>query len=485
MKKFSSFDLVALLYLYIPVGVFLVGWLNPVIGWPVAIVSAYLVWRGACHPDDFRILWQRVWLFLLVAIVGLTMWALLSGFGGYFGQAYDWQKHNVLLKGFIDQSWPVHYHYQGRDGVVSYYIAEYLLPGLVGKFAGFNGAQNFLLIWMVVGLLLLTLSIYKWVGKHSGWVLLLIVFALIMFSPFIYPLNGIYANWMPADSHVMGDIGEWFSIGLKLQYTSNVSLLRFVFPQFVPVALAVSMWLRMRKDYQWWGILLAPLVLYSTFTFLGLGILMVALVVVDVIQAKWQFPWKKLVSWENILAVVVMVVLVLYIACNILQPKPASDSMHLALIDVVHHKLGFLTFQAAWLIWLLLLLKGERRNPLLYVAGGLLLVLPFFEYGAANDLVMRVSVPALMVLNFLVIKDIADYWKRDLYYAGILVGGLVIAGAGPLWQLRNAAAHHTIHHQTYNMPYQNVDAFFKAEKHTVYQYVDWHQSKLRDVLFKK
>lgn len=180
-----------------------------------------------------------------------------------------------------------------------------------------------------------------------------------------------------------------------------------------------------------------------------------------------------------------MAILVLYIACNILQPKPASDSMQLSLIDVWHHKLGFLTFQASWIIWILLLVKHERRNPLLYLSSVVLLILPFFKFGAANDLVMRVSIPALMIINFLVIKNIAIYWRKDIYYAAILVGGLIVAGAGPVWQLRNAAAHHTIHHQTYNMPYKTFDEFITTEKHTVYQYVDWHQSKLRSFLIRK
>lgn len=485
MKKVNVFDCCALLYLYIPIIVFSLTWLNLLVGIPVAIICSYFVWTSAVQSVLFKVKWRRIWPYFVVTVGVIICWALLSGLGGFFAQSYDWQKHNLLLKGFIDKPWPVHYVYHGKSGVVSYYIAEYLLPGLVGKIAGFNAAQFFLLCWMVLGLILLVISIYKWVGVQKGWILLLIIFSLILFTPFIYPLNGIYASWQPADTKIMGDIGEWYSKGLKLQYSSNISLLRFVFPQFVPVALSVSLWLQKRKQYQMWGILLAPIVLYSTFTFLGLAAAMVLLAMWDLLKDKRTFHWQRVLSVSNLLAIVVMIVLLLYIACNILQPKPASDSMHLALIDVWHHKLGFITFQASWIIWALLLLKGERCNPLLYVASVMLFILPFFEFGAANDLVMRVSVPALMIINFLVIKDIALNWRQDLYYAAVLVGGLIIAGAGPLWQLRNTAAHHTIHHQTYNMPYQTIDEFFHVEKQTVYQYVDWSQSGLRHVLIRK
>lgn len=485
MKRANIFNFVVLLYLYLPIAMFSLTWLNPWIGILATIVMCYLIWYGSLSKDNFNITWRRVWPFLLISMAILLVWALLSGLGGFFAQSYDWQKHNLLLKGFIDQSWPVHYQYKGHLGVVSYYIGEYILPALVGKLACFNVAQIFMCFWIVCGLVLLTISIYKWVGIQNGWIFLLIVFSLILFSTFIYPLSGIYNNWVPADANVMQDMGEWFSRSLQLQYTSNISLLRFVFPQFVPVALSTILFIRERENYQFWGIVLVPIVLYSTFAFIGLGLLMLLLVLRDLLSKKEAFRWDKLVNWTNLLSILVMAILVLYIACNILQPKPASDSMQLSLIDVWHHKLGFLTFQASWIIWILLLVKHERRNPLLYLSSVVLLILPFFKFGAANDLVMRVSIPALMIINFLVIKNIAIYWRKDIYYAAILVGGLIVAGAGPVWQLRNAAAHHTIHHQTYNMPYKTFDEFITTEKHTVYQYVDWHQSKLRSFLIRK
>lgn len=485
MRKLNTFDLITWLYLYLPIIIFGVSWLNPLLGWPLTLVIVYMIWRGSFQPTTLPINWKKNWPYLLIALGGIICWALLSGLGGHFLQSYDWQKHNVLLNDFISKSWPVHYHFAGKHGVVSYYIAEYLIPALVGKLGGFDAAQNTLLIWIVIGLALLVLSIYKWVSKDNGYVLLLILFSLILFSPFIYPLTGIYANWAPMDAGQMGEIGEWFSKTLKLQYTSNISLLRFVFPQFVPIALAVSIWLRNRYNYRLWGLILVPTVLYSTFTFLGLSMVMVLTVVADLLWKKGRIDWKKVFSLDNILAIIVILILVLYICCNILQPKPADEQMRFAFIDVGAHKLAFITFQAAWIIWILLLLKHEWRNSLLYIASLVLMTLPFFEYGAANDLVMRVSIPSLMIINLLVIKNIALYLRSDTYYAMILIGALVIAGSGPLWQLKSAAVNHNIRHHSYNMPYQHGNDFFKSDKNVVYQYVDWHESKLGRFIIRK
>ncbi|MCC4359387.1 hypothetical protein [Limosilactobacillus reuteri] len=485
MKKINIFNLSILGYLYLPIVLFLITWLNPIIGLPLVLVICYIVLRYSFQKSKMNISLKKDWLFLLVALLIIVLWALLSGLGGFFLQSYDWQKHNVLLNDFINKNWPVHYKFNGKYGVVSYYIGEYIIPGMIGKVYGFNVAQTSLLVWMILGLFLLILSLYKWVNKQNGYLFLLIVFALILFSPFIYPLNGIYGNWVPWDYNTMGEMGEWFSKSLKLQYTSNISLLRFVFPQFVPVALSVSLWLRNRKNYQFWGLILAPTILYSTFTFIGLAVLMLFILIYDCFDKKNAVDWKKVFNIVNILSLLLMIVLLLYISCNIFQPKPVDEKMKFTFIDVWSHKLGFITLQASWFIWVLLLLKHEWKNPLIYASSIILFLLPFCEYGAANDLVMRVSIPALMVINFLVIKNIANYWKKDLYFALVLFGALFIAGIGPLWQLKNASFSHNFHSRVYNMPYKTGDEFFKSDKNVVYQYVDWSQNTLRKIIIRK
>lgn len=484
LHKVNILSLITLLYLYVPIIVFFLFWLKPLVGIPCALISCWISIRCSFSKKK-SIKLRKIWLFLLLAVCIIVVWALLSGLGGFFQQSYDWQKHNVLLNDFINKSWPVTYDFNGKHGVVSYYVAEYILPGIVGKISNFNVAQDFLLLWMILGLVLLVLAIYTWIGKENGWILLLVVFGLIMFSTFIYPLSGIYGNWVPADYHYMGDMGEWFSNNLKIQYTSNVSLLRFVFPQFVPIAIATILWIKNRYTYQVWGAILAPTVLYSTFAFFGLGLLMFFVLIRDIADRQVTIDWHKVISIINVLAVLITIVLLLYIAANILQPKPADVKMKFSFIDFRAHKLGFITFQAAWFIWILLLLKYERKNPLLYIVSGVLFLLPFCEFGAANDLVMRVSIPALLVINFTVIKNIAMHFKGDRYFSCILIGALIISGAGPLLQLRNAARVHDFHHHVYNMPFKKGNEFFRSDKNVVYQYVDWSNNKLRKIIIRK
>lgn len=484
LHKINSLSFITLLYLYIPIIVFFLTWLKPLIGIPCALVSCWIAIKCPFSKEK-PINLEKIWLFLALSVCVIAAWALLSGLGGFFQQSGDWQKHNVLLNDFVNKPWPVTYNFNDKHGVVSYYVAEYILPGMIGKISNFNVAQDFLLLWIILGLVLLILAIYAWIGRDNGWILLLIVFGLIMFSPFIYPLSGIYGNWVPADYQYMGDIGEWFSKSLGIQYTSNVSLLRFVFPQFVPIAIATILWIKNRYTYKVWGAILAPTVLYSTFAFFGLSLLMFLAFIRDIADRQVTVDWHKVISVINVLAVLVTIVLLLYIAANILQPKPADVKMRFSFIDFRAHKLGFITFQAAWLIWILLLLKYERENPLIYMVSAILFLLPFCKFGAANDLVMRVSIPALMVINFTVIKNIAIHFKSDRYFSYILIGALIVSGAGPLAQLRGAAQVHDLHHHVYNMPFKKGNEFFKSDRNVVYQYIDWSDNKLRQIIIRK
>ena len=98
---------------------------------------------------------------------------------------------------------------------------------------------------------------------------------------------------------------------------------------------------------------------------------------------------------------------------------------------------------------------------------------------------MRVSIPALMVINFIVIKNIAVHFKDDQYFSYMLIGALIVSGAGPLAQLRGAAQVHDFHHHVYNMPFKKGNEFFKSDKNVVYQYVDWSNNKLRQIIIRK
>ena len=74
--------------------------------------------------------------------------------GGYGYQTGDWAKHGILLKDLVDYPWPVFYEYYGATIGVTYYVAYYLPAAVIGKVGGLVLANQFLVLWTLLGLIL-------------------------------------------------------------------------------------------------------------------------------------------------------------------------------------------------------------------------------------------------------------------------------------------------------------------------------------------
>ena len=159
---------------------------------------------------------------------------------------------------------PVTYDFDGREGTLSYYIAGYIVPALAGHFFSdsFDVAQDTLLIWNAVGIFLAVLLLYRNIGHKKGASLIIITLTLILFATFVCPLSGIFKNLYPDEA---GDGIHWLSNVIWIQYSSDIMLLAYVFPQMISGLLGVSLLKETGNDYGKWGLILAPLVMYSAF----------------------------------------------------------------------------------------------------------------------------------------------------------------------------------------------------------------------------
>ena len=229
-----------------------------------------------------------------------------------------------------------------------------------------------------------------------------------------------------------------------------------------------------------WGIICIPLILYSSFTFVGLGLLMLLVLIYDFISNRKNIKYilKDLLSLNNVFAIIGGFVLFLYILCNVLQSKPTSAGMNFEFINFRQDLIGFVIFQLSWILWISILFKYEKNNIVMWCASLILLVLPFFKYGEANDLCMRVSIPALFILNFIVIKNMICRYRKDPSYSKLMVLLLLLTGLGPMAQLKGNPWKNIIENKhVYNMPFKQGPDFFNNGDNVKYQYVDWDANK--------
>lgn len=484
IKKLEWLKIFSYLYLYVPIILFLVFWIKPYFSIPtIALLGVCLYRIFKMNSEDEKLKLNLAFsLSTFVVFVLILIWCIYSGQGGFNFQHSDWQKHNVLLNDLINKKWPVNYHMDGRHGVMSYYVGFYLIPALIGKATSFNVAQLVMLVWTALGILILVLNLYKNYGNNQVKNLFLILFGLILFGTFIYILSSIYRTWNPNNfNNGLGtDTGDYFSYDLTIQYSTNITQLCYVFSQMVPTGVATFLFMRNIDNKAMWGIICIPLILYSSFTFVGLGLLMLLMLIYDLISNRKNIKHilKDLLSLNNVFAIISGLVLFLYILGNVLQSKPTSAGMNFEFINFRQDLIGFVIFQLSWILWILILLKYEKHNMVMWCASLILFVLPFFKYGEANDLCMRVSMPALFILNFIVIKNMICRYKKNSSYSKLIFLLLLLTGLGPMAQLKGNPWKNIIEDKhVYNMPFKQGPDFFNNGDNVKYQYVDWNANK--------
>lgn len=425
-----------------------------------------------------------LFFYSFISLVLIVVWCCLSGFGGYVLQPKDWEKHNLILNDLINMSWPVCYECGDGRGVLCYYIAEYLIPAATGKVWGFDAAAMALLIWVVIGLFITVFLLYNQYGNRKAWTLLIIVFSLFSFATLLGPISGIYREWFPEDA---SDGFMWLSNTIRIQYSSNITLLRWVFPQFVPTAVTLALLFRYRNQYEIWMLCIAPLILYSTFAFVGMVELLLLIFVIDCIknrQIRAQFG--QAISICNVVAVLDIVVFVIYIGGNVLQEKPVTAQMGFMSIDYSEHIWVLIAFEAAWILWMALLAKNELRNGILWAASISLFLFPFFSMGMYNDFCMRASIPALLCLCFLVTKNliqsISIRENRDGFYAGVLVVCLLLSGSGNYHELYTGYIGADHSQKNYRIIDYDSIYWYLSSDVLKYQYIDWSDSDLNTVI---
>jgi hypothetical protein len=117
-----------LAYLLGPLVIFLLTWLRPELGWPLAGLVGWSAWQlgqslAVVVPAESRPRWF-VGLLLGMASMG---WAWLAGMGGFVPVHGDYEKHTRIFYDLITNAWPVQYANPARqDPFLCYYVAYYL-----------------------------------------------------------------------------------------------------------------------------------------------------------------------------------------------------------------------------------------------------------------------------------------------------------------------------------------------------------------------
>lgn len=409
-----------LIYLGLPVVIFLLGWLKlPLALFVLASLAASAYFSNKCSDNEPPIA-LSYWATLVVAFACLGL-CILAGVGGFAYQDGDYFKHNAIFADLFRRDWPVSYTVTRNNiqhpAALVYYIAYYLPPALVGKIAGWEALRFATILWTACGLLITSLWCLRY-SRGALWGPL----AFLAFGGFdlFGTLLGIKVfHWMP-ELWLKSNQMEWWT-GFPFGNYPGHSGHFFWAPQH-----ALPGWLvtaavvyRIRSKTLDGCLLLAALTpLWSPL--ITVGLLPVGL------AGLIAYKGKGALTISNLSALPLFFVIGLFFVARGLPLLPIP-SIPTGWNDWTPLKLAS-TFVIEVLPWTLLLIipyKSEKSTRIIvFFCAVFLAFLPLWRVGAFNDLMMRSSLPAFAALSFLLLQratNASSVWKKTAL-AALLMG---------------------------------------------------------------
>ncbi len=398
----------SILFVAIPYLVFTTCWLNipSAIGFSgVVLVSLFLVFKNI-HSDasvDALFLNQKKSIYWMLGII--IIWIFFSGIGSYTFQNTDHLYRNAIFRDLVKTPWPVIYKVEGFEGhildgkttMMTYYLGYYLPAAALGKIFGFGFAKFSLFLWTVIGTVLVTYQIGKFLKTFSfkilllffGWGTLFFIGALYKYS-FYEVINEQNYLWA----------------GMRLYADSNLGLIYWTFNQSLPAWIIILLVFNQGSIKNMW--LLSSFCFFlSPFAFVGLIPFLLYISVRDfkgslASAADWQKNLKMHFSFQNVIgAGSVSILNLLYLSTN-------QAGKFFQLLPNANLKIWIVFILLSWGLIAVFILPKYKKEPLFWLIVGGLIPLPFFQQGYGIDFPGRVSIPALFLLMLLVGKYLRE-----------------------------------------------------------------------------
>lgn len=391
IKRFPSIDLadrLAIAYLALPVLIFFLGWFSLGVGGLLALlllVGASPLFLGS----DARFRLSTSWGVVLIAFAAALAWTGLGGAGHFVYANADWPTRDAVLRDLVVSGWPPSYGTTGGvDIILRTPVAYYLPAALLGKALGLELADFLLFLWTALGVGLFFLIALS--STRTARQIVIAILVIVFFSGMdVFGTERYFLDRPGVTEHL-----EWWP--RIFQYSANTTQLFWVpnhaLPGWLVAALIYKHW-RNPEFMKIAPIAIAVTPLWSPLITIGLAPFAILITAHHLRQNTWRsavLPWAWLGALTTFAATGYYLVLD---GASIRSGWTAGfvnslDALANIYVKFVLLEFGFLAL-AVWLI---------RRDVLIVVSALILLALPFYMFGPGNDLAMRASIPALMIL---------------------------------------------------------------------------------------
>ncbi len=419
--KFSikSLKILSISYLAIPIVLFFIFWLKPIIAVLLLFLLGYSFIKFIKNEQKNVIVNWPILQFLLIILL-VTIWVFISGAGGWGFQSPDLSKHSSIYKDIITQGTPTSYIFGNKTIHLAAYLAYYIPIPLV--FGGFEWQTMMFLvtIWTFLGAFIGITWFLVLINSFSiRWVLFFILVGGLDFAGLVHnigigdALKTVFTNFY--------NTLPFFSIQIDpkmlLLYEGNSHSLFWGPQHALPCWIATGLFFYeyfYENNIKKSPIYLVLIPFWSPFILLGIApFILIKLFEGDI---------KKYFSSQNLALIPVFATIIWFVNSvpvaeldkGLIFYKPDRLLNYLQEIKAYFF---FLFFEViVWLTAVYIFLKYEKTAnfdkekylKILFQVAIILCLIPIYKLGKWNDFVQRVSMPALFILWVLV----AIAWQK-------------------------------------------------------------------------
>ena len=424
--SYKSFFILAVTYLTLPVLIFFLGYLKIWLGIifsAVLVFAIFLAVKDCMKGPDGNTLELKNDIsfplsFIIAAVIFAIFVTITNGVGEYTWGPFDHAYRRAIFNDLINYKWPIIYDpntqtnpevieilkLNGNQGFV-YYFTYWLPAAIVGKLFGFTVGNIALIIWNSLGIFITLIGMCKYVKKASyGTFFMYLCFSGLDVIPYyinqIHPYDGWawLEGWVPFVSFI-----------------SNFNNLENVYNQAIPCYLIVTLIL-LSKNNRHLGFTSSLMFAYSPWATIGILIPALArLLSGDLKSSDKKKNLKNIFSINNLIVPVLM----LFVFGAFYGAK--SGALHMQGFLWEFYDGNILKFIIVYILLFIIevlpsfafVVKGHKKDPMLWSAIAVLLILPFYFMSEGNNLVMRGSMPALFILCVFMAQRIAEFTTED------------------------------------------------------------------------
>lgn len=388
----SIFDArrLAIIYLFIPLSIFIWNWFDLYLSIPIISLAAYCAysfsWRDSLTPLSPKT------LVILCGMIGI--WVFLSGIGGYTFQNWDHLFRNTVLRDLVSNEWPVVYQDVGESPVMLCYYLTYWLPAaLVGKMTSLNIAHLALYLWSVAGMLLIVRIACNIQSRHA---IFLVFYLMFCSGADIIPYAATHASNIRPWSHM-----EWY---FPWQYSSMTTCLFWVFNQAIPAWICTLLVADRQTTFGQKIFISGIMYSYAPFPYIGIVMYVALDYFIDVCDRynrkndlkRWLMEELLNLSKRKeciyiVCGLLLTLLLSIYFGCT-----GCSKSMYIFHCFSTWRYAVFCIIEFMIPAAIMLAYRYQVRRVAICVI--ILLILPLVQIVSFHDFVMRVSIPALFLL---------------------------------------------------------------------------------------